>query len=329
MTTVQKRDVRRWLAEQPVVVALVLSLVIHLALFGTWRLGQRFGWWNHHAEWLVKLTQKLTSPRARAAALQPKTTPPRQQEIPLTFLEVDPATAVEKAPEKAKFYSDKNSVASNPEPDTKPTPKIDGEQTKVVRVMDNPKPLPFPLQPEPKPKGGDPGEKPGDLALNTKPRDPKPPSDGTIDTSTGQAPTPRERPRTVSEAKQRLAMLTGEKVKQDGGAERKGRVAFDTKATPFGSYDRAFIEAVETRWHHLLDNNLITPRSGKVACEFKLTYDGRIIDLKIPENEVGEILATLCRNAIEDNQLYPKWPDDMRRMIGAPTREIRFTFYYN
>ena len=71
MTTVHQRDARRWLAEQPVVVALILSLVIHLALFGTWRLGQRFGWWNHHAEWLVKLTQKITTPRARAAALQP------------------------------------------------------------------------------------------------------------------------------------------------------------------------------------------------------------------------------------------------------------------
>ena len=100
-------------------------------------------------------------------------------------------------------------------------------------------------------------------------------------------------------------------------------------ATPFGSYDRAFIEAVETRWHHLLDNNLITPRSGKVACEFKLTYDGRIIDMKIQDNEVGEILTMLCRGAIEDNQLYPKWPDDMRRAIGTNTRDIRFTFYYN
>lgn len=326
MTTAEKRNWRRWLREQPVAVALVLSLVIHLALYGAWQVGKQNGWWKHQAAWLVKLTQKLTTPRA--AALQPRPAQPRQQEIPLTFLEVDPATVVEKPPENAKFYSDKNTVASNPDPDTKPVPKIDGQQTQVARVMENPKPLPFPLQPAPKPQAES-GDKPGDLALNTKPREPKPPSDGVIDTGTGQSPTPREKPRTVSEAKQRLAMLNGEKMRQDGGAERKGRVAFDTKATPFGAFDRAFIEAVETRWHYLIDNNQVTPRSGKVVCEFKLTYDGRIIDMQIPEKEVGEILAMLCRNAIEDNQLYPKWPDDMRRAIGANTREIRFTFYYN
>src|SRR5262245_28972545 len=189
MTAADNRTLRRWAENNPLAVALVLSLVIHLMLLGTWRVAVRMGWWNHHAAWLVKLTQKLAAAKPRIRfPLQPKPPPPspQNQEIPLTFLEVDPTTAVDKAPENAKFYSDKNTVASNPEPDTKPTPKIDGHQDQVVRVMEKEKPLPFPLQPDPpKPKGGEEPPKPGDLALN-KPRDPRPPSPGLADSGTGQ-----------------------------------------------------------------------------------------------------------------------------------------------
>ncbi len=332
MTAADIQAWRRWVEKNPLVVALLLSLVIHLALLGGWRLGQRMGWWNHHAAWLVRLTQKLAAARPRFHfPLQPKPQrpPPQNQEIPLTFLEVDPATAVDQAPEKAKFYSDKNALASNPEPDSKPTPKIDGQQDQVVRVMEKEKPLPFPLQPAPpKPKGGDDAPKPGDLALN-KPRDPKPPSPGLVDHGAGQSvTTPADRVRTLVQARQR-AILSGRLVKQDGGAERKGRVAFDAKATEFGEYDRDFIAAVESRWHYLIENNMVTPRVGKVILEFKLTHDGRITDMKIQDNEVGDILGLFCRNAVEDNQRYKEWPDEMRRKIGLNPRDIRFTFYYN
>jgi len=37
-------------------------------------------------------------------------------------------------------------------------------------------------------------------------------------------------------------------MKQDGGVRPQQLVAsFDTKATPFGAYDRAFIDAVSSR----------------------------------------------------------------------------------
>jgi len=195
--------------------------------------------------------------------------------------------------------------------------------------MEKEKPLPFPLQPAPpKPKGGDDDPKPGDLALN-KPRDPRPPSPGIAEVGNGQTVTTQsDRPRTLAMARQK-ATLSGKLVKQEGGAEHRGRVAFDTKATEFGEYDRAFISAVENRWHHLIENNLVTPRSGKVILEFKLTHDGRITDMKIQDNEVGDILGLFCRNAVEDNQRYPDWPDEMRRKIGLNPRDIRFTFYYN
>ena len=332
MTAADIQDWRRWLEKNPLVVALLLSLAIHSVVLGSWRLGQRLGWWNHHADWLVKLTEKLTFAKPRIHfPLQPKQRSPERQnqDIPLTFLEVDPDTAVDRAPENAKFYSDKNALASNPEPDNKPTPKIDGQQDQVVRVMEKEKPLPFPLQPAPpKPKGGDDAPKPGDMAYN-KPRDPSPSSPGLVDKASGQTvTTAADRPRTLAMARQK-AILSGQLVKQEGGAEHRGRVAFDTKATEFGEYDRAFIAAVENRWHYLIENNMVTPRSGKVVLEFKLTHDGRITDMKIQDNEVGDILGLFCRNAVEDNQRYQEWPDEMRRKIGLNPRDIRFTFYYN
>lgn len=326
MTVSENRSRHRQPIEKSLAVAIALSLVIHLGLFGTWRLGQKLGWWTHHPSWLVKFTQKLTAAKTRP--LQARQQPQNQrQEIPLSFLEVDPATAVEKPPENAKFYSTKNTVASNPDPDSKPVPKVDGQQEQVARLMDNEKPKPFPLQPSPPkpeepppPKTGQPAEKPGDIAFN------KDPNTGLANTNKGVPP--HERPRTLAQAGKK-ATLVGEKMRQIGGAEIRGRVAFDAKATPFGDYDLAFISAVETRWRYLIDNNLVTPRSGRVVCEFKLTYDGRITDMKIENNEVGEILGMFCRNAIEDNQRYAKWPDEMRRTINANSREIRFTFYYN
>jgi outer membrane biosynthesis protein TonB len=257
----------------------------------------------------------------------------------MTFIEVDPETATPEAPKEAKYYSSQNSKAANPEPKKEEEVKVDGRQTQVVRLMENEKPKAFPLQPsppkpepekvpvqEPQPKA----EPPGDLAL-VRPRETKPVDarvDTTADPST-KPPQPRERPRTLAAARAQKGILTGQPMRQSGGVSSRGKVAFDTKATPFGDYDRDFIAAVEQCWHILLDNHSGTHRAGKVVVDFKLTYDGRITDVVIQENEVGEILSMLCQSAILNPQPYPRWPAQMRQVIGANSREIRFTFYYN
>ena len=124
-------------------------------------------------------------------------------------------------------------------------------------------------------------------------------------------------------------MLAGQRVLQDGGASRRGRVAFPVKATVFGSYDAALIAAVQQRWYDLLDSSQFTQRSGKVVVEFRLMYDGRVTDLQVTDNDVGDLLALLCRRAIQDPAPFGEWPGDMRRMIGQNYREVTFTFFYN
>src|SRR5262245_34961563 len=131
----------RQLGRDPLVLALVVSLLVHLGLYGGWQLGKHLGWWKYHPAWLSSLTRSL----AKAATRRNKKPPPKTQEtvLPLTFVEIDPDTATPDAPADAKFYSSKNSKAANPDPKNEPQVKVDGQQEKIVRLMDNEKPKPF------------------------------------------------------------------------------------------------------------------------------------------------------------------------------------------
>jgi hypothetical protein len=247
----------------------------------------------------------------------------------LVFVEVNPEVATPEPPKDAKFYSSQNSKAANPdtEADTD-TPKIDGTQEHVVKAEDAPRKN-TPLQPAPAPPSQEQPEehakpKPpvGDLAM-AKPNLELQPDTGTAE---------KTRPRTIVEAKMRQPQnnqMQGQKIKQDGGVRRRLQIsAFDAKATPFGEYDRAFIDAVQTRWNDLLDSQQFAlNRTGKVVLKFQLHYDGRISDMEKVDSTVGDTLTYVCQSAIMDPAPYLKWPSDMRREIGD-TRSITFTFYY-
>src|SRR6185503_1055043 len=212
------RFARDFAARYPLIVALSLSLLVHGALFSGWRLGKQLGWWTHQATWLLELNKKI-NPRLLAARNE-KLPPPALREIPLSFVEVDPTVAVPTPPQETKYYGAHNSLAANPDPVIESVvPKVDGQQNKMGRLVDNPKPQPQPLQPalppEPiqppeesqsKPK---PSEPVGDLA-KAKPAEIKKPSDAEI----SPAETPvmaKERPRTLVAARAQKNMLAGEK----------------------------------------------------------------------------------------------------------------------
>ena len=329
------RRARDCVARYPLAAALGISLAIHLALFGGWRYGQAHGWWDYQATWLMNLTKKFhPAPKvAKNAPLRPSEAPLR--EIPLTFVEVDPALLAVEPPKEAKYYGALNSKEANPDPVLDSTaPKVDGSQTKIVRLENVPRPQPLQPAAPPKetkapaaakPKGAEP---PGEMA-KAEPLKATKPSDGQADASLGQAPaTVREKPRKLAAVKPQ-ATLVGEKMKQDGGANARGKITLNVKATPFGAYDAAFIAAVQQRWYDLIDTTQMAQRSGKVVLEFRLTYDGRITDMKVNGNEVGELLGILCQRAVLDPAPYAKWPSDMLRMVGTHHRDVTFTFYYN
>jgi len=313
--------------------AFALSLLLHLLIFGTYQAGKKMDLWQrlHWPTWLQSprmLTEILK--QKEAVALQP---PPTQ--VPLMFVDVSPAQAVAEPPKNPKGYSDRNSVAANPEA-TKITdmPKIDGKRPEVVRTVDAPREKFVPLQPAPakqveqkeqaemKPK---PAYTPGDLVMAKPSTEPKKDEGDANETKPHHF-------RTVEEARasQPDRRLPGEKMKQDGGVPRRALdPGFDVAASPFGAYDRALIDAVAHRWYSLLDQHeYISNTQGKVVLDFHLHDDGSITELNVAENSVGEMLCLLCQRAILDPQPFGVWPADMRRLLGT-TRSIRFTFYYN
>jgi hypothetical protein len=306
--------------------ALVISVGIHLLGYGTYEAGRKLNLWQslHVPAWLQKVARLHPAPKP----------PPRaSDEVPLVFVDVNPQAATKEAPKNTPYYSSRNSQAANPDADKDTgVPKITGTQTQVLKTEDTPRSPLDKLQPdfsrltqnqEPEPPKPTSPQPPGDLAM-ARP-------DVTLRPDAGAAD--EARPRTIKEAllRQHRNQLVGEKMKQEGGVrQRLEMTSLDARATPFGRYDAEFIEVVQSRWYDLLDNlSYDGYRRGKVVVQFHLNYDGRITDMKVVDNNVGELLGLLCQKAVLDPAPFEKWPGDMRRMADKDYREIRFTFYYN
>jgi hypothetical protein len=309
--------------------AVGISLAFHALCFGGYELGKKFNVWNafHLPAWVQK------SRLLMSVLEEQKKQQEQQREIPLVFVDVNPQLATPEPPKDAKFYSNKNSQAANPDADKEADdPKITGKQTDIIKAEDvdrskfdrlqpNFQKAPQEQQPEQaRPRTPQPV---GDLAMA------KPETELRKDTGTAD----QARPRTIKEAmmRQNRNQRAGEKIKQDGGVKRRLEfTSLDAKATPFGNYDAAFIEAVESRWFSLLDAMSYDGyRRGRVVVKFHLNYDGRITDMEIVENSVGDTLGLLCQKAVMDPAPFDKWPMDLRRLVAKDYREIQFAFYYN
>jgi outer membrane biosynthesis protein TonB len=295
--------------------ALALSLVLHLLFWGTYAIGKQFHWWERLKlpVWVQKLTQPILQPQAKQPVVN--------REPPLMFVDVSQSSA--EIPKDAKYYSDKSSIASNPDRNRDSNiPQIEGKQEHVPKTEDAERNK-FPLMPDP-PKPKD--ESPEDVQQKPKL------SPGTMTVAKADLkPQPeRTRPRTIKEALLQRNQLPGQKMKQSGGAQQRLNTAYDVKATGFGAYDRAFIDAVSQRWYDLLDNlSYDAYRSGYVKLEFNLNYDGTITEMKVLETTVTETLTLMCRKAVGDPAPFDRWPREMRLMMNSDSRRITFTFFYN
>ncbi|MDE3067705.1 MAG: hypothetical protein KGJ60_09160 [Verrucomicrobiota bacterium] len=294
--------------------ALALSLAAHV-----------LGWCVYESGKALQLWHPSRSPRL--ASLVPP--PPQTSQPPLVFVEVNPEQAVAQPPKDARYYSDQNSRAANPRTAPKANqPKLNGRQSDMVKTETVTRPdfnklQPSPPAPQTRPA---PAPSPPQYAMNA--------GDLTVgkpENSRQEQQEPKPRPRTLRQAlAEQPHRLPGLAMRQEGGVPRVAlEPSLDVKATPFGAYDRAFIDAVSQRWYDLLDSRRFAlDRTGKVTLRFRLNYDGTISDVQVLDNNVGDILGYVCREAITDPAPYPKWPSDMRRMIGADYRDITFTFFY-
>jgi hypothetical protein len=316
--------------------ALVFSLLLHTLLFGLWRVGQTQGWWNNLTlpRWM-EMASKVLVP------VMPKKLAPVPLRPPPMFVEIDPELIAPKPPKEAKFYGANNTVAANKEIKTPSTvPNIEGRQEKVMKTTENAPLKAVPLQPTPPPQpqvvpAEAPPKKtytPGDLAmaaLAKKAQEKVGKSDSEALVEPQPQPQPvYQRPRTLAEAAARRGTL-GEQARQVGGVNHIGlKPALDVQGSVIGAYDELFVEAVKAKWFQLLENR--SPNApGKVVVAFRMHPDGRITDVKVIQNEVTELMCTICEQAIIDPAPYAPWPRQMRLDIPADYRDVQFTFYYD
>ena len=305
--------------------ALALSVAVHLLCWGGYSLGQRYQIWEklNLPVWIQKLAPALF----RKPAVKTETAI-QESEPPLMFVNVNPDTATPEPPKDAKFYSNLNSKAANPDADRDTdTPKIAGQQEFVPETETVERSKFDRLQPTPPAEQSQPEERakpvakldPGDLVLakpESKPR-----------TDTGSAE--RERPRRLSQVKQTINRPPSQMMKQEGGVRANlDSPSLDTKSTVTGNYDWLFIQSVKDRWFTLLEDRDYSSARGHVRLQFKLHYDGRITDMNVLENKVTETLSLICQKAVLDPAPFDKWTKEMRLLIGKDFREITFTFYY-
>ncbi len=308
--------------------AFAISLAVHLAGYGGYKFTKGvLPGWMQRVKFLAALVQKFNHPKPP--------TPPHPSEPPLVFVEVNPETATPEPPKNSKYYSSQNSHAADPDNKAETdTPKIDGSQQHVAKTETAPRKVDG-LHPSAAPaKEAHPEEqakpKPviGDLAMAKPDTTLQPPDKGTAE---------QTRPRTLAEAKSRQPsnLIPGQKMKQDGGVRRHLKISsLDAMATPFGEYDREFIEAVQEDWYKLLDEiNYSFSRHGVVVLQFHLNHDGTITDMKVVSDSADDsmdgIMGILCQRAVRDPAPFQPFPHEMRLQLDKDYREIQFTFFYD
>ena len=301
----------------------MLSLLLHLAGWGGYELGQRLGWWDHWPvmAWLHK-TLHLNPP-------PPVPPAPAPQQPELAFVEVAQPDA--EAPQKPKFYSNNNSHAANPDPQhDQDAPKLKGIQHDVPKTMTarRSEMNPTPPQPQPEP-AKEQAQQPAQPQATVKPGDL---SEGKPQEAQEQPQPPHPlRPRTIKQAQaQQPNQIAGVAMEQDGGAHRAALLpSFDAQATAFGDYDAKFVQAVTQKWYDLLDSQgFARDRTGRVTLHFYLNYDGSITEITQLDNTVGPLYGYLCQRALTEPAPYERWPEEMRRIIAGNSREMTFTFFY-
>ncbi len=314
--------------------ALALSLAVHLLAWGTYELGKRLDWWElpRWPHWVQQLVKKV----------EPPPPPPQTVTEPaLTFLDVSQESPT--APEKAKYYSNKNSRAANQKLEQESNqPDIQGKQKDMPKTEDVLRPVfsknpPAPATPSPAEpttqeaakeaaeakKATTASKQAGDLTMGKPTPNQKPQPETT--------PATKPRPRTLKQARAQQAKQTpGQAMMLPGGVHKIAlSSSLDAKATPFGAYDAALVDAVTSHWWDSLEKQQFAlDRTGRVTVHFRLNADGTVTEVLITDSNVGEMLGLVCTGAIEDAAPFGPWPSDLRKLVGENFRDITFTFYY-
>jgi hypothetical protein len=347
-------------------VALLVSVLLHALLFGSWQYRTTLA--------QVPLLRPLS--RLISLSVSPRPAPARPAEQPLQtitfveapetprvadriFMETSESQVTGEQPKRADYYSDKATVAANPENptgQTGETPYQEGTETPVASTETVPpaaRPAVAAAMPQPAVAApAAPPVPPLTLAPSQEPAQRRPsqsiaseglqiveektlamvapefavpptavgPAMPAVPSSNAASPAPgRTSEREIIALKSKLTAT---------GVSREGVTAFNVAASPFGAYDQKIIRAVQSRWYALIDRYGIYERAGTVSLNFELHDDGTLHNMHRTTNSAGEILALYCEKAIVDSAPFDPLPEPLRVLLGKQPREVNFTFHY-
>jgi len=351
-------------------IAIVVSLLLHGLTFGVYQNREALARIRLFKPVIEKFARATSAPPAQRAPAVPviqfvDSPPPAEPPVPAPppkpniFIETDERQATTEQPPNTPYYSDRATLAANPENPTGKagdTPYLAGEETRMMSTENVPVPRPGapaaapPAPPSPPPaapaeaRPPAPAEKPPVLAQsglrvveqqrqseiqrqeNIRNTARLGPETTAADARPPVPPQPPAAPAISSPTGREIA--AGKSRLVAAGVDRTGVAAFNVAASPFGAYDRKLIQAVQSRWIALIERYGVYERAGTVTLSFLLSDDGKVANLQRKENSAGEMLALFCEKAITDAAPYDPLPDQLRPLVGKEPREVNFTFYY-
>lgn len=346
-------------------IAILASLMFHLIMFGSWQYRavlSRFPLFKPFAKMVILSHERAQAPAPKMQTItfvevQEPAGAARSKE-PNEFIETDSSQVTGEKPKDTQFYSDKPTVAANPENPTSKagdTPYVDGKDTRFMSTEDvavgkggsSPPPMPATVAP---PASVTPPAPASPPVATAKPK--VEPAKEVADTGVKKAEekkvamlsqdlpltqplTPPAPPATAVPAPPTPAEPSSAReigaVKSElkaTGVSKRGIAAFNVAESPFGEYDKKIVKAVQSRWYALIQRYGIYERAGTVVLHFELHDDGAVKNLSRAENSAGEILALFCEKAVVDSAPFEPLPDSLRALVGKEPREVNFTFYY-
>lgn len=342
-------------------IAVLVSMVLHLATFVCWQNRALLAHWpgfSAIAKAMRSMYPSVQRPEPKMQTvtfvdlLEQEQPLPRAAEPARTFMETTESQVTGEEPKEAQFYSDKPTVAANPENPTDKTgdtPYLKGTESRVMSVEDA---SPGAATAPPSPRAPEQAEPPSKASLDTSkpatspPEPPKKIGDegaqiveekklamvaAEIPLSVARpaiAPSPPAAPETPPAGPSGREIASVKSSLEATGVFRSGIASFNVASSPFGAYDQKIVRAVQSRWYRLIEKYGIYERAGVVHLFFELYDDGTLHSMEIRDNSAGEILALYCEKAVVDSAPFDPLPDNLRVLVGKEPREVNFTFYY-
>ncbi|MEW6305550.1 MAG: sulfatase-like hydrolase/transferase [Verrucomicrobiota bacterium] len=133
---------------------------------------------------------------------------------------------------------------------------------------------------------------------------------------TGAQLEPSTLPRTQAEAS-----AIGVRARPAGGIV----VSIAANESTGGTHDMMAVAAVRERWNLLRGTRPDPQPFGRATVAFRLHADGRVSNVRMEENSLGDQYRSLCEDAVSTAS-FRSWPADLRRRLDKDHRDLRITF---